>query len=146
MSHFTFTLESLLQLRLRAEQQCQRDLASAQARLAQIETQLRVLCAQVDRAAADLRNSLHNTPLNPLHLATHARYQQSLAAESSRLQDNLNQARRALDHAKSALKSAASQRKSLEKLRQRQHEQFRLDHLKRERTTHDDLSTRITST
>jgi flagellar export protein FliJ len=143
MPSFVFSLESVLNLRIRGEQQCQRDVAAIQKQVSDLDSQLTDVSRRTARSAAEIRACLHASSLNPTELATHARYHQFLSNQSQDLSAQLTSARAALDHAKAALNSAISQRKSLEKLRQRQHEHWLAAQQKLERRSHDDLAARL---
>jgi flagellar export protein FliJ len=142
MSHFVFTLESVLQLRIHAEQQCQRDLAAAQAQVVQTQHQLLDIANKINRAQRELRECLNQPPIDPARLAAHSRYQQTLTSEDQRLHAQLQTSSRAADDARSLLSMATAQRKALEKLRARQHDEWRAEQARRERSAHDDLTIR----
>ena len=143
MARFTFSLESVLSLRIRAEQQCQRDVAASQRRFADLESQLRDVSRESALSTEQIRAHLRGVSPDPSALATHARYHQFLSKQCNDLHTQILAARAMLDEAKASLQSAISQRKSLEKLRERQHEQWLAAQHKHERRTHDDLAARI---
>src|SRR5688500_17075164 len=142
MNRFLFSLESVLQLRVHAEQHRQRELALAQSRCTQVQRQLGELESRLAAASAELRACLRNVSVDPAELATHVRYKHDLVWEIEQLQRDLNSARLAVDEAKAALISATTQRKSLERLRERQHEHWRAEQHRRERLAQDDLAAR----
>ena len=142
MNRFVFSLESVLQLRVHAEQHCQRALAVAQSRAAELERQLTKFESRLAAAGADLQACLRSATVDPAELATHVRYKHDLVWEIEQLQADLTSARSSAEQAKAELLAAATQRKSLEKLRERQREQWRTEQHRRERLAHDDLATR----
>jgi flagellar export protein FliJ len=102
--------------------------------------QLQEVSRQTARCTQEIRTCLLACSPDPIHLATHARYHQFLSGQSQDLQARLTATRAALEQAKSSLQSAVSQRKSLEKLRERQHEHWLATQHKLERRSHDDLA------
>ena len=118
MRGFTFKLQAVLEQRRLAERLCQRDVATAQRRLLQVQAEIDALGAVKRTSAAELR-----TPAQPLSvalLAAHQRFVLAMRQKVVALNRQMSDARRDLDAAQSQLIEAAKQRKVMERLREKE--------------------------
>ncbi|HEX8525229.1 MAG TPA: flagellar export protein FliJ [Tepidisphaeraceae bacterium] len=142
MPRFVFKLESVLRLRVHAEQKRQRELAEAQRRITELQGELDAVEREVGEATAQLRDKLAAARIDPRWLLLHAHHMQSLRARSSAISEEMFQAGLAVETAQEALVVACAERKSLEKLRQKQHEQHDLMQERGERVVLDEIAAR----
>jgi flagellar export protein FliJ len=142
MPKFTFRLESVLRVRLHAEQQEQRAVADAQRKLFRLQTQLEEMQAGIETSSVELRKHIGSGQLDARWLLQHAHHAQDLRARAAALSDEIFHAGLALTTAQERLVVASAQRKSLQKLRERQLEQFATLEQKRERNVHDEIAAR----
>lgn len=142
MSKFIFKLEGVLRHRERIEQDRQRDLAIAQGQMVQLQAQLRAFNDEVQKNVADVRGSLTGT-LNMTYLAAHRRYMLGMQRKIHDLAQRMAAQQQRVNEARLALVDATKQRKILEKLRERQHEQWTMEQNRREAGDLDELSTQL---
>ena len=139
---FVFRLESILRLRVHAEHEQQRVVASAQLKLRNFQQQLASVESQIDSAAGELRHHVREKDLDARWLLLHAHHTQSLRSQAAAISDEIFHAGLALTTAQEQLVIATAQRKSLEKLRERDQEQFEAEEARRERRVHDEIAAR----
>jgi flagellar export protein FliJ len=143
MPKFTFRLDSVLRLCVHAEQREQRKVADAQVKLRDLQTKLQDTESVVASATAELRKHIGSGHLDARWLLQHSHHTQDLRARAAALSDEVFHAGLALATAQEVLVVASAQRKSLEKLKERQHEQFSLGEKKAERNVHDEIAARV---
>lgn len=142
MRKFVFHLEPVLRLRVYAEQQCQRDLASAQGELQAICGELEELEAALCEATEELHSRFRTSAVNSIVLNSHARHAESLGQLIKVTQRRREESRTRLTSAEQALNSATTARKSLEILRDRAHEQWLTELRATERRELDEIAVR----
>ena len=138
MSRFVFKLQSVLEQRVNAERQRQRDFADAQRRTVRIERELETIKEALHGGTA-LRRGL----IDPRVLLAQARYQSALQQKLASLRSQMETARKAMGIAQAALVEAAKQRKIMEKLRENQQRRYETDQQRRDARDYDDLSRRL---
>ncbi len=143
MSKFTFRLDSVLRLRIHAEQSEQRAVANAQLTLQGLQEQLHAMESRIVSSSAQLRKHIGGREPDARWLLQHAHFAQDLRTQATALSDQVFQAGLALATAQEILVVASAQRKSLEKLKHRQREQHAATEDKHERNVHDEIAARL---
>jgi flagellar export protein FliJ len=139
---FTFRLESVLRLRIDAQQKQQRTVADAQLALRALEDELSAIERDGQAARSELSQHLSTGNLDANWLRLNALHVQALQSQAAALIGKIHLARQSLASAQEQLAAATAQRKSLEKLRERQHDRFAATEQKRERNVQDEIAAR----
>lgn len=143
MPRFVFQLEGVLKHRKHIEQQRQRILAETQARMSQLQSQLRLLDESVQQAGADLRQNHLVGRLDLNFLSAHRRFALSCQRQALALVQKMALAQRQVQEAQAALAEAAKQRKVIEKLRERHHERWAAALGRRELSEQDEIGMQL---
>ncbi len=142
---FAFRLESVLRLRMHHQQRQQRAVAAAQLALLKLQEELSVIERDGRSARTELSQHLRAATLDPNWLRLNALHLQALQSQAAELVSKIHLARAVLASAQEQLAAATAQRKSLEKLRERQYERFCAIEQKRERNVQDEIAARQVS-
>lgn len=140
MPRFTFKLDPVLRHRVNVEQQRQRDLAIVQARMAELEAQLRALDAEVKQSNDVMRQNHLVGRIDPSLLAAHRRYLSATQRRALEIAQQMAAVQRSMDEARLALAAAARDRKILEKLRERQLAGWQAEAARRENLALDEVA------
>ena len=144
MSKFHFRLDGVLRHRRHVEQERQRDLAKVQTQVSQLESELRALSDAAQFTTDDLRAHHLTGRLDLGFLAAHRRYMLGVQRKAGALSETLAVLQQQAHEARKNLAEAAKQRKILEKLRERQREQWAADIARRESAETDEIGMQIT--
>jgi flagellar FliJ protein len=143
MPRFTFKLASVLHHRENVEHQRQRDLAIVQAKMTDLEHQLRSLDADVKHSNDAMRQNHLVGRIDPSLLAAHRRYLAATQRRALEIAQQMATVQKSLDAARSALAAAALDRKILDKLREKQLAAWQAESARRENLALDELSTQL---
>jgi len=145
MAKFNFKLHAVLRQRELLEQECQRDFALAQGKLALEQQELKRLDETVRLAVTDLRNNQLIGPLNLSFLAAHRRFMLAMQRQGVMQLEKVEAARKAAEAARLVLMEAAKQTKIIEKLRDRQHAQWLETTTRKETADLDEVATQMST-
>ena len=120
MAGFRFQLTTVLKHRERLEHDRQRDLALAQAEQFKIQEQIRQLDQSMQKSTQDLRDNHLVGTINLAYLTAHRRFTLSVQRQGIALLNELKQHDAKVNLARAALAQATSERKIIEKLREKQ--------------------------
>lgn len=140
MSQFVFKLEAVLEHRRFLERQKQRDVAAAQAQMAELQNQLRTVNERMQANTDDLRQNHLVGRLDMNYLAAHRRFESATRRQAMELVQKMAVVQRQLETAQKALAEAAKQRKILEKLREKQELRWRDEQSRREMAALDEVA------
>jgi flagellar FliJ protein len=143
MPKFVFQLQGVLRHREMVEQQKQRAFALAHAERAAAQAKLKKLDESVQQALADLRANHLTGTLDLSFLAAHRRFMLAMQRQGITLMQKVQEAQKKVDAAQAELAEAAKQRKVIEKLRERQHDRWTQDAVRREMTQLDEVATQM---
>lgn len=138
MRRFEFSLQKVLDYRQRREEQALRAFAEAQAQLAQERA---VLESLLHEREACLRRSQRRHRLMMSMLTVEQTYLSALEERIVVQRERVTQAERLLEERRQALLEAQRERKALERLREKQYEQWRQEMLRVEQKALDELAT-----
>jgi flagellar FliJ protein len=144
MPRFRFQLEGVLRHRKNIEREHQRQVALVQARMHQLETELRQLDQSAQDAAAELRRDHLIGTIDLNYLAAHRRFIAATQRQAISLVQRMALVRRELDEKRQALTQAAIQRKVMEKLREKQLARWMEALNKREAEELDEIGMQLT--
>lgn len=142
MPQFAFSLEGVLQHRVRLEQQAQRALAERQNVAATTGEELKRLDDERASAADQLRPALTGR-VDVRFLTTHRRYSADISQRAACIAERLALAQGAVDAARAALVATTKQRRVIETLKQRHLERWRSELTKRDAAENDDVTSRL---
>jgi flagellar FliJ protein len=143
MARFVFKLDGVLRQRKLAEEQKQRELAVVEAEMASLEAQLRELDQSLQSTTADVRANRLTGRLDLGFLAAHRRYTLAVQRKAVGLAEQMAAVKVRLDAARRGLADAATQRKVLEKLRDKRQAEWAAARARREMADLDEIGTRI---
>src|SRR6266567_2151725 len=143
MAKFAFKLEGVLRHRKNVEQQRQRDVAGVQAQMTRLEEQLRALDAEVQTTNQDVRQNRLTGRIDLNFLTAHRRYLLATQRQAMELAERMAAVQIKLDEARRALVQAATERKVLEKLRERQELAWREEMGRSEAAALDEVVTQM---
>jgi flagellar export protein FliJ len=143
MAQFLFKLAPVLRHRKNVEQEHQRDVAVIEARLNELEWQLRALDADVQRTNEHMRQNHLVGRIAPDLLAAHRRYLTATQRRALEIAQQMATVQRSLDEARLALATAARDHKILEKLQDRQRAAWQSELDRRERNALDEVATQM---
>ncbi|HEY8666988.1 MAG TPA: flagellar export protein FliJ [Tepidisphaeraceae bacterium] len=143
MAQFKFQLEAVLRQRHYIEQQRQRELAFVQAQMSELQTQLRSLNNSVQMTNDDLRVNHLIGKLDMNFLGAHRRFMAATQRQAIALMQRMAIIQRDLEAAQKALAAAATQKKAIEKLRERNLQRWRDDLNRRESAELDEIATQM---
>jgi len=119
MPGFRFRLENVLRHRRNIERDRKRDLAEALARLGALQDELADIVRRMRQADADLRAGGLSGRLDMGFLAAHRRFMVSMRQKALGLAQKIRAAQAEVEQARAAVVQAATDRKVMEKLRER---------------------------
>jgi len=143
MARFVFQLEGVLRHRERIEQNRQRELAVVQAEMTRLERELAAMNDDLQRSTAEVRDHHLVGRLDMQYLAAHRRYMLGMQRKVIALAETMGQQKQRVEQARAALAEASKQKKILEKLRERQHQQWAAGLARAEANALDELSTQM---
>jgi flagellar protein FliJ len=143
MARFEFGLEGVLQQRKNAEHVAQRECATAQHALVALQDKLRRLDEGVRQVSDDVRANHLTGPIDVSFITAHRRYLLSMERAAIDLARQIADAQAQVQKAQAALVESAKQRKTIEKLRDKQFERWMAGQLKRENGTLDEAGMQI---
>ena len=143
MAQFTFSLEGVLRHRRNIEHEKQRDLAMVQVKMTALETQLRLLDAEVHSSNEGVRRNHLTGLLDMSFLAAHRRYLAATQKRAMEIAQQMSVVQRQLEAARMVLAEAARDRKILEKLREKQEAVWRQDVNRKESAEQDEAATQM---
>lgn len=140
MKRFQFSLETLLKIREREEEQVQLKLAEAIAACKKIESNLQKLYNQYENSLTEQGQVIgRNIPVH--ELMNHVVYQERLQAQIEQTKQNLLEAQLEQENERINYLNAAKKRKIVEKLKARKLQQHWQNLLKEEQDLMDELGT-----
>jgi flagellar FliJ protein len=143
MARFVFRLEPVLRQRERAEQEAQRELAHRQAKLVELQGELKKLDESLRRASDEVRDNHLIGRLDMNFLASHRRFVNAMHRQGLNLVQKIAAAQRAVDEARQLLAEAAKQRKVIEKLREKQLARWKAEQDRKESAATDEIGSQI---
>lgn len=143
MARFHFELEGVLRQRKNAEQVAQREYATATQALVTLQEQLRRLDEGVKAVADDMRANHLTGVLDVNMIAAHRRYVVAMERNALELARQIAEAQANVQKAHAKLVDAARQRKTIEKLKDKQFERWIADQYKRENADLDEAGMQI---
>ena len=138
MRRFEFSLQKVLDYRQRREEQAISAFAEAQAKLMHEQAVLRKLL--IDREEC-LRRSPRHQHLEVEMLDVEQTYLSALEGRIEAQRERVAEAEKVLEEKRQALMQAQRERKALERLREKHHEQWRQEMLRIEQKALDELAT-----
>jgi flagellar export protein FliJ len=139
MHRFRFSLEPVLRLRRRQEEEAQVELARQQRRLERQKAELEQAVAAL-QAFETYRAALQRDAVQIAVLVEADQYGQALAETLSRRQQSVREAAAVVEAALQALHQQRVQRETLERLRERRRTEHREEELRAEQQSLDELS------
>jgi flagellar FliJ protein len=143
MAQFDFPLEGVLRHRKHVEQERQRDLARFQQQMRAAQDELRELDQTMQASLSDVRQNRLVGKLDLGFLAAYRRYIAAIQRKGMVMAQKMALIQRDLDKAQKALAEAAKDRKIIEKLREKQHERWKLEVSRKEAAELDEVSMRL---
>lgn len=143
MARFHFELEGVLRQRTNVEQIAQREYATAAQALVTLQEQLRRLDEGVKSVADDMRSHHLTGVLDVNMIASHRRYVVAMERNALELAKQIADAQSGVQKAHTKLVDAARQRKTIEKLKDKQFERWIADQYKRENADLDEAGMQI---
>jgi flagellar protein FliJ len=144
MPKFDFKLEGVLRQRKNAEQQLQRELAVFQGEMAELEAELRALDLSVQQTTEDLRQNRMTGRLDLNFLGAHRRFTLAMQRKAMGIAQLMNGVRIKMVESQRKLTEAVKKRKVLEKLREKQFEEWRQAMAKQELHDLDEVAMQMT--
>ena len=143
MAKFIFKLEGVLRQRKHVEQDKQRQLATRQVQLVELQNILRQMQQSVEATNDDVRKNRLIGRLDMEFIAAHRRFLTGIQRQAMGVAQKIALAQRAVDAARSELAEAAKQRKAIEKLKEKQLERWRADLSRRESAELDEIGMQL---
>jgi flagellar FliJ protein len=143
MAQFHFQLQGVLEHRERIEKDRQRDLAAAQAAMVRLNGELQAIDREVQQNTAQVRDHHLVGRLDMAFLAAHRRYMLGMRRKVVGLAQKISSQQQVVAAARDALAEASKQKKILEKLREKRHEQWMEALARREAAALDELTTQL---
>ncbi len=140
MARFRFQLQPVLDARVRAEDECRREVAVLEAERRRLEDRLRAGQASITGAREDVREALTGS-VRPEALRAQANASLACMRDAQRLVLELAGVHRRLETARSALADAATRRRAIELVKERRFEAWRREQDRREQAALDELAT-----
>jgi len=138
MRRFVFSLQKVLEYRQRLEEQAIRAFAEAQAQLMHEQAVLHKLLIEREEC---LRRSHRRQHLSVELLAVEQTYLSALEERIEQQRQRVAEAEKVLEEKRQALIEAQRERKTMERLREKQYEEWRQEWLRTEQKALDDLAT-----
>jgi len=143
MAQFKFELQDVLRQRKNVEQIAQRDVALAVQAMVGLENQLKRLDESVRGVTDDVRANHLVGELDVSFITAHRRYLRGMERAALDLARQIAEAKAKVDKAQALLIEAAKQRKTMEKLRDREEERWRQTQATRENAAVDEAGMQI---
>ncbi|HEY2586507.1 MAG TPA: flagellar export protein FliJ [Tepidisphaeraceae bacterium] len=143
MAQFEFQLEGVLQHLERVEKDRQRDLAAAQAEMVRLDAELQSLNRDVQQSTADMRDHHLVGRLDMSYLAAHRRYMLGMQRRVIAVAEQMGRQQVVIDSARWALAQASKEKKILEKLKEKQRQEWAAALARREAGELDELTTQL---
>jgi len=137
MRRFVFSLQKVLEYRQRLEEQAIRAFAEAQAQLMHEQAVLHKLLIEREEC---LRRSNRRQHLSVELLAVEQTYLSALEERIEQQRQRVAEAEKVLEEKRQALIEAQRERKTLERLREKQYEEWRQEWLRTEQKALDELA------
>jgi flagellar FliJ protein len=137
MRRFVFSLQKVLEYRQRLEEQAIRAFAEAQAQLMHEQAVLHKLLIEREEC---LRRSHRRQHLSVELLAVEQTYLSALEERIEQQRQRVAEAEKVLEEKRQALIGAQRERKTLERLREKQYEEWRQEWLRTEQKALDELA------
>ena len=132
MPKFVFQLDAVLRHRKMIEEQRQRELGAVQTVMAAMEAELRSIDEAARGVSDDVRTNRLTGKLDMTFLAAHRRYVLAMQRKAVALAQRMAAQQQLVDAARKQLAEAAKQRKIIEKLKERQHERWKVEQSRKE--------------
>ena len=132
MPKFVFQLDAVLRHRKMIEEQRQRELGAVQTEMAKMQAELRSIDEAAKGVSDDVRNNRLTGRLDMTFLAAHRRYLLAMQRKAVALAQRMAAQQQLVDAARRQLAEAAKQRKIIEKLKERQHERWKIEQSRKE--------------
>jgi flagellar export protein FliJ len=147
MAGFRFTLQPVLDMRQRAEQECQAEVGRIMAERRELESTLASYQRQIDACKGAQRDAMRGdgqsvTHVDPAELRVQAAATLGLHAKAQRAAIKLAGVLTRLDRAKATLTESSRARRAVEILRDRRREEWKREQARRENAELDDLAGR----
>ncbi len=142
MARFVFSLEGLLRHRKRLERERQRDLALIQRQARVLEEELREVGNSMTLTTQEVRNRLVGR-LDLAFLAAHRRYIVTMQIKGHNILAKIGALAPQIEARRVALVAAARDRKAIEKLKERRHEEWIAEQAKREMAELDEVTNQM---
>ena len=142
MAKFAFKLEGVLRQRKHDEQEKMRILATCLKHQSDCEADLAQLNDNVKQTNDDVRQRLTGV-LDMGFLAAHRRFMNAMQRQAISIAQKIHLAQQRVSEARAALAEAAKQRKVIEKLREKQHERWRVEQAAREFRELDEIGVQL---
>jgi flagellar protein FliJ len=139
MAKFVFRLQTVLDHKKRLEELAQVEHARAQAAQVREEGALQSLTDAESNGFAELERQRHTGRLDIESLQLGMAYLDALKVQIQRQEQVVHRVRRATAARRDQLVAAVQERKTLERLREKQHQEFLAEEARREATALDDL-------
>jgi flagellar FliJ protein len=143
MARFVFGLEAVLRQRKHVEEEKQRAFAAVQAQMAAMQNELKSINDGMQTASDDLRKNHLTGRIDMSFLAAHRRFTIAVQRKAMTLMQRIALFQRQVDEARAALAAAAKDRKAIEKLREKQHERWRGEQMRKELADLDEIGTQL---
>ena len=140
MAGFRFRFQSILQHRQRIEDECQRNLAQLMRSRMIFHDQLQKMQDTIRESKQQMADSLVGK-VDLSQVAGFAGYSHQVANRGQQLVSRLAQVEHEISEARQRLLDASRQRKALDRLREKHHNQWRRDQDRREAAVLDELAT-----
>lgn len=141
MAHFVFKLESLLNHRRHLEDDCQRELAKHLRQRMILQNELRLIQQNIVESKHALGRGLAGR-VDMDQVSQFARFSGQVQSRAMAMVRRLAGVEKSIETSRQRLLEATRARKALELLRQRQLEEFKRRHLRREMFEQDEIAAR----
>jgi flagellar FliJ protein len=144
MPKFVFPLQAVLRHREHVERERQRELALGQAEMSRLRDELKALNDSLQASSVEMKDHHLTGSLDVNYLAAHRRYTVAMQRRGLALVRDMARQQKKVDEAQRLLAEAAKERKTIEKLRERQHERWAADVARREAAQLDEVGMQMT--
>src|SRR5688572_6697536 len=143
MAKFVFRLTPVLEQRKREEQEKQRELATRELVVVNLQNELKRLDESLKSASEDLRKNRLTGASDLTFLTAHRRFLTAMQRQGLSIVQKIAAAQVHVDEARRALVEAAKRRKVIERLREKQLARWREEQARREQTEMDEIGSQI---
>lgn len=139
MSGFNFRLQTLLDLKLRLEDNLKNELGKA---IKNLEEQKELLCRQENKLDEQISHAREEASkgITVAKLREYNMYMSFLKQQIQMSEENVKNARKTADKYRERLARALQERRALEKLKERKYEEFLKEQLKHEQVLNDEIT------